>query len=392
MFDNMSFMLTELDDLTATLAGLAGRLATLDDPSLEAAVHRLAKLQTTVQALWLTALQLSEERALHRQAGARDAVTWAAAVAGERRGAAARDVALAGQLRQAPLVAGAITRGTVSKAKAEELVRAATLPEETQNRLIEEARSAPVEQVAASVRRARLNHGLEDPPFTPGLTITRSRHHAKLEGTVDLVDAEIVEVAVQTAAESLSLPADTTTAERRARGLVAIARHFLDHAAHPAASRVGRPHVIVLVDLDVLEARAGGSATLSSGTVVTGDQARRLAADANITRIITKGRSEPLDVGRSTRTVPPALAKAVIARDRHCRFEQCTAPPWACDIHHRIPWTNRGPTALHNLGLLCWFHHEHVHRLGPDRVIQTDDGRWRLGASRAAAAAAAAAA
>ena len=85
--------------------------------------------------------------------------------------------------------------------------------------------------------------------------------------------------------------------------------------------------MVVLVDLEVLEARSDGSATLTSGTVVSGEAARRLAEEANITRVITKGRSEPLDVGRTTRSVPPAIAKAVIARDRHCRFDGCTAPP-----------------------------------------------------------------
>jgi hypothetical protein len=248
--------------------------------------------------------------------------------------------------------------------------------------------NAPVEQVAASVRRARLDHGVDDPPLTPSLAIIRSKDRARLEATVGLVDAEIIEVAVHTAAEALNLPAETTTAERRARGLVALARHFLDHAAQPATSRVGRPHVVVLVDLEVLEARAGGAATLASGTVITGDEARRLAMDANITRIITKGRSEPLDVGRSTRTVPPGLAKAVIARDHHCKFEGCTAPPWACDVHHRQPWAAGGLTSLINLGLLCWYHHELVHRLGPDRVVETSDGRWRIGPPLPARAAA----
>jgi len=235
-----------------------------------------------------------------------------------------------------------------------------------------------VEHVAASVRRARLDHGLVEPPVTPALTINRLKDRARLEATVDLVDAEIIDVAVRTAAEALDLPAETTTAERRARGLVAVARHFLDHTADPATNRVGRPHILVMVDLEVLEARSGGAATLGSGAVITGEQARRLATDANVSRIITKGRSEPLDVGRATRTVPPGLARAVIARDRHCKYEGCTAPAWACDIHHRVPWSRHGPTALPNLGLLCWFHHEHVHRLGPDRVSESADGRWHV--------------
>jgi hypothetical protein len=189
-----------------------------------------------------------------------------------------------------------------------------------------------------------------------------------LEGSADLVDVKIIDVAVRAAADSLALPAETTAAERRARGLFAVARHFLDHAADPMTTRVGRPHVLIMVDLQVLEARTDGTATLASGTVISGDQARRLAMDADVSRIITRGRSDPLDVGRTTRTVPPALARAVIARDRHCRYDGCAAPTWACDIDHQVPWSRHGPTAVANLGLLCWFHHEHVHRLGPANV------------------------
>ena len=372
-------MHNELHEATTMVAALPGEFATLDDLDLEALVHQFAAFQTTVQAVWLSLLQAAEERALHRRSGARDTATWAAAVAGERRGAAARDVALAGQLGAVPLVAEAMASGVMSKAKTAELVGVVGLPEDTQVRLIDEAVGAPVEQVVASVRRARLDDGAEDVPVTPSLKIARCRDHAKLDAVVDLVDAEIIEVAVHAAADALNLPAGTTTAERRARGLDAIARNFVDGGAQPSASRVGRPHIVVLVDLQVLEARSGGSATLASGAVITGEQARRLAADANVTRVVTNGRSEPLDVGRSTRTVPPALAKAVIARDRHCRYHGCAAPPWACDIHHRIPWANGGVTALHNLGLLlCWFHHEHVHRLGPDRLTEADGGGWHI--------------
>ncbi len=76
-------------------------------------------------------------------------------------------------------------------------------------------------------------------------------------------------------------------------------------------------------------------------------------------------RSQPLDVGRSTRTVPPHLRKAVIHRDRHCQFPGCGQPPSRCDAHHLIHWSQGGPTALGNLKLLCKFHHLVViHRWG----------------------------
>ena len=137
----------------------------------------------------------------------------------------------------------------------------------------------------------------------------------------------------------------------------------------------------------MLEARAGGSAVLVSGAVISGDQARRLAEDANVTRVVTAGRSEPLDVGRSTRSVPPAIAKAVIARDRHCRYRGCNSPPWSCDVHHRQPWAQGGPTALPNLGLLCWHHHDLVHRIGAHALTADRHGRWPLPEHSPAAAA-----
>ena len=75
--------------------------------------------------------------------------------------------------------------------------------------------------------------------------------------------------------------------------------------------------------------------------------------------------SQPLDIGRSTRTVPPHLRKAVIQRDQHCQFPGCHQPPARCDAHHLIHWSQGGPTSLGNLRLLCKFHHLVViHRWG----------------------------
>jgi len=77
------------------------------------------------------------------------------------------------------------------------------------------------------------------------------------------------------------------------------------------------------------------------------------------------GLSQPLDLGRSTRTVPPHLRAAVIRRDQHCQFAGCRQPPSVCEVHHIIPWAKGGPTSLNNLGLYCRFHHLIViHRWG----------------------------
>ncbi len=67
--------------------------------------------------------------------------------------------------------------------------------------------------------------------------------------------------------------------------------------------------------------------------------------------------SLPLDVGKPTETIPPHLRRAIIARDQHCGFPGCLAPPGRCQVHHLIPRSEGGPTSLDNCWLGCDFHH-----------------------------------
>ena len=87
----------------------------------------------------------------------------------------------------------------------------------------------------------------------------------------------------------------------------------------------------------------------------------RFACDAGITRILTKGRSEPLDVGRATRVISPTLWKALVGGDRGCVKPGCDRPPGWSEVHHRKPWSRGGPTNLANCELRCWQHHRDEH-------------------------------
>jgi hypothetical protein len=83
--------------------------------------------------------------------------------------------------------------------------------------------------------------------------------------------------------------------------------------------------------------------------------------------------SLPLDVGTATSTIPPWLRRAVIERDRHCAFPGCTQPPAACHVHHLVPRSEGGATALVNMVLLCSFHHLiAVHRWGWTLALNGD--------------------
>ena len=69
-----------------------------------------------------------------------------------------------------------------------------------------------------------------------------------------------------------------------------------------------------------------------------------------------------LDVGRKTRTISPAIRRALTARDTRCQFPGCTAR--RCDAHHVVHWAEGGVTALDNLVLLCRRHHRLLHEGG----------------------------
>jgi len=80
-----------------------------------------------------------------------------------------------------------------------------------------------------------------------------------------------------------------------------------------------------------------------------------------------------LDTGAATETIPAHLRRAVIVRDRHCRFPGCAQPPAACQPHHVVPRSEGGPASLANLLLLRTFHHLiAVHRWGWHVTLHPD--------------------
>jgi hypothetical protein len=83
--------------------------------------------------------------------------------------------------------------------------------------------------------------------------------------------------------------------------------------------------------------------------------------------------SLPLDVGAATETIPAHLRRAAAVRHPHCAFPGCEQPASVCDIHHLVPRSRGGPTALPNLVPLCPFHHLTViHRWGWTLTLHPD--------------------
>ena len=162
--------------------------------------------------------------------------------------------------------------------------------------------------------------------------------------------------------------------------LVRLAKHGLD-TDMPPASHGARPRVAVTIDAHTLKGEGEGEGegagvgvgVTEDGLELPGSVIRRLACDCDLIRVLLDADGCVLDVGRTQRLVTPGIWTALVVRDAHCAFPECTRPPVMCHAHHIRHWTHGGPTALDNLVLLCGHHHRTIHhtpwqvRLAHDR-------------------------
>jgi hypothetical protein len=361
-------------------------LSELPDARVE---EDFAELQGAVEALEAERLRRLAEidrRRLFERDGHLSAASWLAGRFCVGWGEARRAVALARGLEHMEGVRRAFEAGAVSLSAVRVLaeVRDAE-PEaftEAEEFLVEAAARLPV----PDLRRAAVHwrHVVErDRAGAVGLDEVlraRRRLHAcvtlegmvRLDGDLDPETGQTVMTALGAVvdAEARSQGAEsetedrTTPAQRRADALGEICRAWLDR---PDRSEVAgeRPHLAVTVPLEALADRRSSPASDVAESEHTGpvdpETVRRLACDASITRVVLGPGSEPLDVGRRTQVVPPAIRRAVVARDRCCRFPGCDRPQSWCDAHHVVHWADGGETSVSNLVLLCRRHHRLTH-------------------------------
>jgi hypothetical protein len=129
---------------------------------------------------------------------------------------------------------------------------------------------------------------------------------------------------------------------------------------------------VVHVDAPALaDPEQPGASVLGGGTRVSPETSRRLACDASRVVMRHDEDGQIMEVGARTRTIPPALRRALHHRDKGCRFPGCGLP--LGEGHHVQHWAQGGPTTLSNLALLCRRHHRSVHEDGYT-IHRADDG------------------
>jgi Domain of unknown function (DUF222)/HNH endonuclease len=135
-----------------------------------------------------------------------------------------------------------------------------------------------------------------------------------------------------------------------------------DATSHPGGNATGHP------DHTSWDGSGDGQTGGAGGAGGGGLAARLQAARRLLPPALGGPATQPLEVGRATRTVSRAQRTALVVRDGGCGFPGCDRPQSWCEAHHLRHWLHGGPTDLANLTLLCRAHHRAVH-----------EGGWRLG-------------
>lgn len=365
-----------------------------DGQSLAGLRHQIVELAGHLNAAHYRFLMLIAE--WDRRKGWSDGATqscahWLNWACGINMGAAREKVRTAHALENLPLIAAAMQRGELSYAKVRALTRVAC--PKTERTLLQYALHGTAEHVERIVRDYRRCKEAEELSReaqqhasralswfhdSDGTLLIRARLPAEAgQLFIKAITAACEEVAERdVSAETPSVKSKLHSSACKADALAAVAETFLAHGA--AALKGGERHqVVVHVDAETLRDSTAGRCQFEHGPSMAAETARRLSCDCSVVPIIENESGEPLSVGRKTRSIPPAIQRALNARDRGCcRFPGCPNTRYL-DGHHIKHWAHGGETKLSNLLTLCKFHHRQVHE-GNVVVQVLDEGAVRF--------------
>ena len=377
----------DVDELHAVARQAAGQLRSLaeqelddaDTSRLDACVTELRKLEGTLHVLQAKVVDYAQRTNAHTDAGLTDTGSYLRDRLGVSGREAKRRTEFAKDLERLGATTAALADGRIAAEHAQAIGRATRDdrlgdPAETEQDLLDMAECSSPEQLRDDIRRRE--QAIDPERRRRQENLAHRQRRASLSRRDDgmwelraLLDPEAGErVAVALDAFTTPDPPGTPRDERRrpeqraADGLVELAE-----AALRAGDRlVGgvRPHVSVTIPIEGLEPRSGEVGVTERRAVLSPQAIQRLLCDAAVSRVLTRGSSEVLDVGRATRTWTASQRRAMVVRDGGCRGPGCDRPPAWCDAHHVVWWSRGGRSDLSNGLLLCRSHHRLVHEGG----------------------------
>ena len=365
-------------DIDVDVSGLA-------DDDLADRVLALGSLADRIEAARLAALAEWDRRAVWAVDGACSGASWLAARGNVTRGAASSAIRAGRRLATLGVAGPAVFAGTLCPAKGRLLVgvinpRTEEAFARDEQMLVDEIRRLGVDDAAQFLRRWAMLADADGPRPNDDHDHDTAHCSQTLNGRVQVdanLDAEcgavfsnvlngIVDEYIRAARDTgvALLPATRL----RAMALVEMARRA--SGAKPGSAQ--RPLLWVVAPRAAL-ASGTGIAEISGFGPISAADARRLACDADVSRVLTDELGAIVDVGRAQRTATAAQRRALAVRDGGCTFPICAMPPEWCEAHHIVFWDDGGPTDLDNLTLQCKAHHHLLHRGG--FFLKRVDGR-----------------
>jgi Domain of unknown function (DUF222)/HNH endonuclease len=306
----------------------------------------------------------------HRVEGARDVSEWLARESHVRKTEGARRVSHIRVLEELPLFADAAAKGEITSTHIELLAKAVTserfpLAVRDEQMLLGPARTFDASWFATVLQRwgQLCDDALNDPTSETVLHEKRRVQLTqlvngmwKLDGLLDATVGQALDAALASAMPKPTTTEDTrTTGQRRHDALADLIAEFLSNDDRPVVGGQ-RPHVTIIYhDLD-------GSAHTPSGFYMSSLARDMIMCDCVKTKIGVNINGEPFYAGTPETDIPLKNRRAVIARDRCCRYPGCSRPARWSDIHHINERENGGTHELSNLVLMCRFHHRLIHK------------------------------
>ena len=357
--------------------------------ALEAEITQLAGHLNAATYRWLTLIAEFDRRHGWADGKLPSCAHWLNFKCGLNLGAAREKVRVAHALVGLPKIAASMSRGELSYSKARALTRVACEATEDAflmialhgtahhvERLVQGFRRAQEAQELSREAQQHTNRGVNYWYAEDGSLMFRARlpavTGALLMKALDAALAALPENEISTKVESEQR---ISYASRRADALAYLAESFL---ANPdtSSNTADRYQVVVHVDAETLHTHAAGRCEIEQGPAIPAETARRISCDSSLLSVLDNEDGAPLDVGRKTRSIPPAIRRALNTRDGGCRFPGCTHQRYV-DAHHIEHWADGGETKLSNLVTLCRLHHRLVHE-GEILIETLAGGGWRF--------------
>jgi hypothetical protein len=336
----------------------------LSGSGLRSAAEDLQRVIGSLQHHQRVVLGLIDERKAYAAVGSRDAADWAAGRLGMSRRAATDGIEVAKKLEAFPALAEAAESGELSCEQAGPAVVLAETAAAAGDVNADGVWAANAPHMGVGVLRRRAAKARR-PGAGDHATARAVRtfdawtagQELRFKGSVPIDSGATLLKAIERAMPERDKTNPATLGQRQADGLVALASVKVAADADP-----DRATIVAVIELAAIcDDDPHATAELETSEPLATDTARRLVCDSRLSVLVQDRDGRAVGVGTTARVVGPALRRALMVRDGHCRFGDCTSCRFL-HAHHIVHWP--APTEMSNLAMVCYSHHHSLHEGG----------------------------